>query len=70
MKCKIFECDNEAQGNYPCCDSKHGMMLNVIRDEIRRMQDPTMRLSVYKWADWKWFIGDYPTIKQLEYYGN
>ena len=31
MKCQIYNCDKEVQGNYPCCSWEHQNYLSIIK---------------------------------------
>jgi len=34
MKCKILDCQKEANGNFECCSNMHGTILAMARKEI------------------------------------
>ena len=56
-KCLIFECQNEAKGNFPCCSESHGttlrMRVNNIKDAFNG--DTLVDRSMY-------------TIREVEHY--
>ncbi len=38
-KCKILECQNQAQGNFPCCSQEHGTQFRMRKSNIKEAFD-------------------------------
>ncbi len=46
MKCKILECENEAEVPYPCCSQVHGTSLRMRKNNILHSFDADSDRSI------------------------
>lgn len=68
MKCKIKDCNEQANLPFEACDSTHGMMLKAARHSLQLMC--TARLRDDGLLQWKWYFYGQPTIEDAIYYAN
>lgn len=61
MKCKLYRCDNEATGNYPCCSMDHGIILRMQKKQINDCFDADDSRNL-------WGTRELYTIEMAEYY--
>ena len=60
MKCKLFGCENEVRGNYPCCSMEHGLTYKMHKEQIKD--------SFNADTNRKYMFSELYTIEMAEYY--
>lgn len=64
-----MHCEKDVVVPYKSCDSLHGKMVNVAKDTMRLIQDPSIKMSKMSFGDWTWYMeGKSPTVEECEYY--
>ena len=64
QKCKYFQCENEVTGNYPCCDSPHGIALKHNLQVLPILFDADDNRT----ANPEFNLRQFMTIEMAEYY--
>lgn len=65
MKCKLLNCEEEAQSGFQCCTSLHGLMYKVAKENIKEILSANTRKEALR--NWNWYF-DKPTVEDYEYY--
>lgn len=65
MKCRLKDCELEAQPYYACCSSIHGLMYNAAVDTLR---DISMVNSRFGLNQWYWYFEKPPTVEDYIHY--
>lgn len=64
MKCKYFNCPNEAKGNYPACCAEHGTGIKLIANQLKYIFDADDVRTVNPEYNFRKFI----SVEQVIYY--
>ena len=67
MKCKLFGCDNEASGNFPCCSQEHGIRFKMHKEQIKNAMSVRENARYNGFGDNTGVRGLY-TVEMAEYY--
>jgi hypothetical protein len=68
MKCKIKDCQEQANPPFEACDTTHGVMLKAARHSLQLMMSAKLRADGL--MQWRHYFYGQPTIDDAIYYSN
>ena len=70
MTCKLFGCDNEVQGNYPCCSMEHGISFRMQKRQAINALSANENMKYSGLDDSRVGVRNLYTVEMVEYYLN